>query len=74
MTLSTSNKRQARGGSHARLKNERIERFLGSVRGEERGGGDGRKDGGAICETFAAWVQPAGRAVEAATVVPSQWW
>ncbi|MPC17957.1 hypothetical protein E2C01_010828 [Portunus trituberculatus] len=61
------NKRQAWGGSHARLEG-RITRFLGPERGatrsnhgareqRERGGGHGRKDGGAICETFAAWVQ-----------------
>lgn len=46
-----------------------VERFLGRERGMRRGG-DGRKDGGAICETFAAWVR-AGGAVE--PVSQRQW-
>lgn len=36
-----------------------VERFLGRERGMRRGGA-GRKDGGAICETFAAWVRACG--------------
>lgn len=44
-----------------------MKRFLGPERGtRRRGGGVGRKDGGAICETFAAWVR-AGGTVEPAS-------
>lgn len=51
---STPNKRRACGESHARFGNK-----LGRERGMRRGGA-GRKDGGAICETFAAWVRACG--------------